>query len=115
MTLGQKQRLFASLIPRLIDFALDNGYQVTFGDAYRDPRVHGNHGEKKSYSSADSNHKLRLALDLNLFKDGKYLMKTEDHRPLGEYWKSLHPLCEWGGDEGRNDGNHYSFNHDGSW
>ena len=115
MTLGQKQRLFASLTPRLFDFILDNGYEFTYGDAYRDPRVHGEYGEKKSYSSDDSNHKLRLAIDLNLFKDGKYLTETEDHRPIGEYWKSLHPLCEWGGDKDRNDGNHYSFNHNGGW
>ena len=115
MTLGQKQRLFTRLIGLLIEYAYQNGYELTVGDAYRDPRVHGKHGEKKSYSASKSNHKLRLAIDFNLFKDGHYMESTEDHRELGEYWKSLNPLCEWGGDGDRNDGNHYSMNHDGSW
>tara|TARA_R110000868_G_scaffold275405_1_gene535139 strand:- start:331 stop:471 length:141 start_codon:yes stop_codon:yes gene_type:complete len=41
--------------------------------------VHGNVGEKKSYSAANSLHKQRLAVDFNLFRDGQYLTGTEDH------------------------------------
>jgi hypothetical protein len=115
MTLGQKQRLFTRLVSLLIEWAYENGYEITLGDAYRDPRVFGSQGEKKGYGRSRSNHKIRLAIDLNLFKDGQYLTETEDHRPLGEYWESLHDLCEWGGKENRNDGNHYSMNHDGKW
>lgn len=111
MTLGQKQRLFARLVPRLIDWAHLNGYEITFGDAYRSPRVFGDVGVKQGYGRASSLHKQRLAIDLNLFKDGKYLQKTEDHKPLGEFWESLHPLCSWGGRF--NDGNHYSLTHAG--
>lgn len=51
----------------------------------------------------------RLAKDYNLFKDGKYLRATEDHRKFGEYWKSLDPKCTWGGDFKKKDGNHYSY------
>lgn len=109
MTLGQKQRLFTRLISKLIDYAYEQGYELTFGDAYRDPRVFGNHGEKKGYSSANSNHKIRLAIDLNLFKDGEYLTKTSDHQALGEYWEAMHEACRWGGRF--DDGNHYSFEH----
>jgi hypothetical protein len=68
-------------------------------------------GEKKGYGSAYSVHKLKLANDINLFKDGMYLTKTEDHKVFGEYWESLHPLCRWGGRW--NDGNHYSLEHEG--
>jgi len=114
MSLGQKQRLFAQLISHLIAWAYENGYEITLGDGYRDPRVFGDYGEDGGYGSAKSNHKLRLAQDLNLFKDGKYLTKTEDHRPLGDYWESLSPLCRWGG-RTASDGNHYSFTHDGRW
>ena len=113
LTLGQKQRLFAKLVPRLIDFAYSQGYELTLGDAYRDPRVHGDIGAKKSYSSANSSHKDRLAIDLNLFKDGVYLTSSEAHKPLGEFWKSLHPDCRWGGDFKTPDGNHYSMTHQG--
>ncbi len=109
MTLGQKQRKFTRMIAQLIEYAYANGYELTFGDAYRDPRLHGDIGVKKSYSSASSLHKSRLAVDFNLFKGGQYLTTTEAHRPLGEFWKSLHPDCCWGGDFSSPDGNHYSM------
>ncbi len=111
MTLGDKQRLFSMLLAELVLWAYDEGYEITYGDFYRDPRVHGQVGSKQSYSSSASCHKSRLAGDLNLFKDGKYLTSTEDHRPLGEKWESMNELCRWGGHF--NDGNHYSFEHNG--
>lgn len=111
MTLGEKQRLFAKLLAGLINQAHLMGYEVTMGDAYRDRRLFGDLGEKKGYGHRNSCHKLRLAQDLNLFKDGVYLSKTEDHRELGEWWESLHPLCRWGGRF--DDGNHYSLEHNG--
>lgn len=109
MMLGQKQRKFTRMIAQLIEYAYQNGYELTFGDAYRDPRLHGDVGVKKSYSSANSLHKSRLAVDFNLFKDGQYLTTTEAHRPLGEYWESIGGA--WGGRF--NDGNHYSLEHQG--
>jgi len=111
MTLGEKQRLFAKLVARLIDQAYELGYEVTLGDAYRDPRLHGQIGERLGYGHPKSAHKMRLAIDLNLFKDGQYLSQTSDHEPLGMWWETVHPLARWGGRF--NDGNHYSFEHDG--
>ena len=76
-------------------------------------------GTKQGYGSAKSCHKLRLAIDLNLFRGGKMLTTTEDHRPLGEWWESQGGA--WGGrfqesapgkGDG-NDGNHYSSEHNG--
>lgn len=113
LTLGEKQRLFTKLVGQLIQHAYEQGYELTLGDAFRDDRVHGAMGVKKSYSSANSSHKERLAIDLNLFKNGSYLTTTEAHKPLGDYWKSLHPDCRWGGDFKSPDGNHYSFTHQG--
>lgn len=108
-TLGQKQRRFTRMIGLLIEYAYQQGYELTFGDAYRDPRLHGVVGQKKSYSSSNSLHKERLAVDFNLFKSGQYLTSTEDHRPLGQYWESIGG--SWGGRF--NDGNHYSLEHGG--
>jgi len=113
MKLGEKQRLLAKLLPRLLDKAHELGFEVTLGDAYRDPRTHGVLGVKKAYGHAFSCHKLRLAIDLNLFRDGVYLTRTEDHQPLGEFWESLHPLCRWGGRFKTADGNHYSIFNEG--
>lgn len=111
LTLGQKQRLFAKMVPRLIDAAHALGFEVTLGDAFRDPRVHGEIGTKLGYGHPKSGHKQKLAIDLNLFKDGAYLGDTESHRQLGEWWEQHHPLCRWGGRF--NDGNHYSLEHEG--
>lgn len=111
LTLREAQHAFAAAVPALINKALTLGYQVTLGDAYRDPRVHGAFGHRLGYGAANSCHKLRLAIDLNLFKDGNFLQHSEDHRSLGEWWEQQHPLARWGGRF--NDGNHYSFEWDG--
>ena len=119
MKLGEKQRLFARLVARLLDQAHALGFEVTLGDAYRDPRSHGKLGEKVAYGNAYSCHKQRLAIDLNLFRDPDgdgpqpvaYLADTEAHRPLGEWWEAQHELNVWGGRWA--DGNHYSMTHEG--
>jgi hypothetical protein len=108
-TLGEKQRRFVRMIADLIVFAYQNGYGLTLGDGYRDPRVFGRLGEVKGYGNANSNHKQRLAIDLNVFRNGEYLPNTKDHEPLGLFWESLGG--SWGGRF--NDGNHYSLEHDG--
>src|SRR5690554_7031486 len=107
--LGTKQRIFTRMLADLILFAYERGYELTLGDAYRDPRVFGPVGTRKYYSSANSLHKERLAIDLNLFKDGAFLTRTEDHRELGEFWEAIGGT--WGGRF--NDGNHYSVEHNG--
>jgi hypothetical protein len=109
MTLSQKQRLFSKMIAELILWAYDKGYEITLGDAYRDPRVHGALGVKMAYGARNSCHKLRLAMDLNLFKDGKYCTDGASHGPLGEKWESMGG--SWGGRF--QDANHYSLEHDG--
>ena len=77
-TLNQKRLKFPLMVVKLIEKAHEMGFDVTFGDAYRDPRMHGEFGEKKGYGAPKSCHKLRLAIDLNLYKDGKYL----EQRPI---------------------------------
>lgn len=95
----KRQWLFLQMVARLIEQARLWGFQLTGGDLYRDPRA--------SYGSTTSKHRDRLAIDLNLFLDGEYLSKTEDHRPLGEFWESLGGV--WGGRFHPPDGNHYEL------
>lgn len=109
MRLGAKQELFAELMTQQLLWLLLNGYRVRFGDFFRDPRSHGKMNEEAPYGRRSSVHKLKLAGDLNLFKDGKWLQTTEGHRESGEHWESLHSLCRWGGRF--KDGNHYSLKH----
>lgn len=112
MTLGEKQRLFTRLVADLIKFAYAAGYELTFGEVLRRPAVAAENATKGT-GIANSLHRLSLAVDFNLFKSGVYLTDSETHRPLGNYWKTLDPLCRWGGDFASKDGNHYSLEHDG--
>lgn len=111
MSLRKKQSRFAVCLGKLIAFATEKGWEVTMGDAYRDPRVHGEHGTKKGYGSSRSMHKLRLAADLNLFVDGQYITSGDHpvYQELGAYWKTLDEDARWGGDF--DDANHFSFTH----
>ncbi len=109
MSLRQKQSRFARMVADLILKAHELGFEVTLGDAYRDPRVFGAMGTRKGYGESRSAHKQRLAIDLNLFKDGRFLASTEAHEPLGQWWESQGGT--WGGRF--NDGNHYSCEYGG--
>ena len=84
----------------------DNGYIVTAGDLYRDPRLHGVVGEHKGYGSANSCHKLRLAIDLNCIKEGK--LTGEFYPAMHDYWDVL-----GGAPRIKADMNHFSFAHNG--
>lgn len=107
MSLLTKQQLFALAIADLITYAAEEGLSVTFGDAYRDPRVHGTIGEKKGYGNANSCHKLRLAVDFNVILDGK-IAGSNAYNKLHDYWDIL-----GGAKRIDNDLNHFSFEHNG--
>lgn len=113
MTLREQQSLFARLVAKLIEHAYREGFELTFGEAWRTPEQ-AKLNAKTGSGISNSLHVSRLAIDLNLFRDGRFLDSTESHRPLGLYWKALHPLARWGGDfKPRPDGNHYSLERDG--
>jgi hypothetical protein len=104
VTLSQAQRQFTRMIADLVVWAYDHGYELTYAEAYRTPEQAALNVKKGSGIST-SLHTIRLAVDFNLFKDGKYLTSTEAHRPLGEFWESIGG--SWGGRF--SDGNHYSL------
>lgn len=137
MTLGEKQRLFVRCFAQWLPWALAKGYEFSFGEAKRSDEqaeinAIGSMGREtvaqlvqrafpglaaairnngKANGIRRTAHGNQLALDLNAFRNGVYLDKTEDWKELGEHWESLHPLCRWGGRF--NDGNHISIEHDG--
>lgn len=108
MTQSEKQRLFTKNVGLFISWCYGNGYELTFGDAFRDPRL-AQLNAQQGIGIVHSLHSARLAVDFNLFKGGVYTTLTDDYRPLGEYWKSLDPLNCWGGDFSKPDGNHFSM------
>ena len=139
-TLGQKQREFSPLVAKLILHAEKLGYQVTLGEAWRSPemamltvptaqledQVHRlcpmcqvtaftKWYADRGIGIANSLHTKRLAIDINLFRAGKYLTDTEDYRPLGEWWEKQCSECRWGGRFVKlPDGNHFSMEHEGA-
>jgi len=112
MKLGAKQELFARLMCQLITKMHQDGYEVRMGEVWRS-KAAAEDNARRGVGVLNSAHRLKLAVDINLFLDSNYLTTTEDHRVFGEYWEGLHELCRWGGRFKRRDGNHYSLFHNG--
>lgn len=110
MTLGEQQRLFARLVGTLLDRIYAVGHECTLDWCYRPPEV-AEYYASIGVGIRSSLHTLKLAIDLNLFKDGVWQRDTEAHRQFGEWWEKQHVLCRWGGRFG--DGNHYSMEYQG--
>ena len=108
MTLLQQQQLFVQLIGQFIAWVYAQGYELTFSEAWRS-------AAEAAIQAADgagiacSLHTERLAIDLNLFKDGEYLSAADDYRPLATQWCSMHPLCRAGVNFARVDADHFSM------
>jgi hypothetical protein len=112
LTLSEKQRLFVRLMGQFISWCFTNGYELTFGQALRtDAEAAANAAAGTGISN--SLHKIRLAIDLNLFINGVYKTDSAAYKPIGDHWKLMHPLCRWGGDFIKPDGNHFSLEHEG--
>ena len=133
LSLREQQTIFAKNIGLLIGYVFSQGYEITLSEAYRTPLQAWVNGLPKGslivaetpsgvkvewtekvggIGSAKSLHKLRLALDINLFtKEGAYLTDEVHHKKFGDYWKSLHELNRHGGDFG--DSNHFSMTYGG--
>ena len=108
MTLREKQSIFLKNVALLISWAFDNGFELTGGELQRtseQQEVYVNEGLSKTMNSQ---HLKKLAIDLNLFVNGKYQRNREAYRALAEYWKSLHPDNVAGYDWGW-DANHFEM------
>ena len=107
------QEEFAQSTAKLLQKAVELGYTVTLGEAYRTPEqalLNAQHGTGIVHSL----HTLRLAIDLNFFKAGGYVADGSQLADVGAWWKTLGPMYRWGGDfHTRPDGNHFSLSPDG--
>lgn len=129
MTLHEAQVIFIKNVQLLISKIFADGYECTFGETYRtylqawanslpkDSAILAMTPDLKEIAFPNkvggsgilkSQHRNRLAIDLNLFKDGAYLSTSKAHKPFGDYWESLHPMNRWGGHW--DDGGHYEMN-----
>lgn len=110
--MSRQQEEFAQSVARLIQKASQLGYGVTLGEAWRSPEQAAMNAASGSGVS-NSLHTERLAIDINLFRDGVYITDDEGHSMLGIWWKALGPKYRWGGDFAKRDFNHYSLSPDG--
>lgn len=109
MDLHTKQWQFMQNIAKLIDYINKAGYTASFGEAFRSAEQAEIYA-KEGKGIKDSLHCKRLALDLNLFRNGEYLSNTTDYESLGRYWESLDERNRWGGRfKERPDGNHFQM------
>jgi hypothetical protein len=61
---------------------------VTLDEAYRTPEQ-AKINEEKGVGIKDSLHCKRLAIDLNVYNNGRYLYDSRDYVPFGKFWESL--------------------------
>ena len=110
MTLSEQQRLFMRLMGEFLVWIFQQpGMEVVGGELQR-MQAQADANAASGAGISNSLHIKCLALDLMLFLNGVYKTDTESYRPLGEKWKSMHPLCRWGGDfHTRPDGDHFSM------
>jgi hypothetical protein len=139
MTLREAQEIFTKHVAYLLGEIFHQGYTCTLGEVYRSDeqawinalppesklqaKLHngmvtefdtpvGGKGIRKSL------HRSRLAVDINLFKDGAYLSHSASHKEFGILWESWHEMFRWGGNfrdavgRPKPDGNHYEMNYE---
>lgn len=110
--MSRLQEEFAQDAAKLIQKALEFGYGVTFGEAWRTPEQ-AQWDADHHIGITHSLHMERLAIDLNLFKDGQYLTDRTPYERLGLWWESLGSTHKWGGRFKSVDLDHFSISPDG--
>lgn len=121
MKLSAKRALFTKLLAELILWAHQNHMLVAL-DQVKRTQAEANSNAAKGAGISNSLHLVGLAADLILYQDDpttpevehEYRADSASYKRLGDKWKSMHPLCRWGGDFTKPvDGNHFSLEHNG--
>lgn len=125
MNLREARCLFSANICKLIQKINASGYEAAFGEVLRsdeqaainalkeDGRAHlaqklEEFPEFHTLAIAVSNngkgngillsvHRLGLAVDLILYKDGVWCQDAKDYEQFGKWWEESHQLARWGG------------------
>lgn len=105
MNLSDKQWEFLKDVALLIQYAERRGWKLTGGELWRHQHMQEYYYNNGLSQTLESNHEIRLAIDLNLFIDGDYKQETKDYKQLGNFWESLRKENRWGGHF--DDGNHF--------
>ena len=98
MKLSEKQQLFTRNIALLILYAHSLGYGLSFGTAWRSPVEQQRLFREGLSRALSSQHISRLAVDLQIFRNGQLCLEWSRIKELGDYWQKLHPLNRWQAD-----------------
>ncbi len=101
MTLGQRQEEFSLMLGKLIVWAYEQGYRIRMGEVFNAAGT----GHK-----VHSNHYIKLAADLLVYKPGATEQDMEAHRRMHDAWDAL-----GGAPRIAKDLNHYALEWKGSW
>ena len=104
----EKQAAFFANLCQLRQFAADQGFITTLGEAERTQYQQDEYFRTGASKKKHSIHQDRLAADLHFYirRNGSFLCvdvqlpASESKRiltPIGQYWESLDPLNVWGG------------------
>lgn len=111
LALHDKQALFSKSVAKFIWDLNELGYQVTLGEAWRPKQVAAIYAQQGK-GITRSLHIQRLAIDLNIFRDGVWLDAVDTCLPAGRLWESYQItdiLFCWGGRFQSPDIFHFSF------
>lgn len=96
--LREQQNFFVEDVITILMFILSlEGYTVSFGEAHRPDEMQKIYLEKGLTKTLESYHQKRLAIDLNIFVNGKLTYDKKLLQVIGDKWESLNPLNRWGG------------------
>ena len=101
MTLREQQSLFSRDVARLMLWLSGNGYEYTLGEAHRTIEQQKIHVAAGRSLTMNSQHLKRLAIDLNIFKEGRLIQTKAELQAVGEFWEALDPTNRWGGNWNR--------------
>lgn len=97
MSLRTEQEAFLLDFCKLIVYITQQGFTVTAGELLRPIEMQTIYVKTGRSKTMDSDHIKKLAGDLNIFLNGKYVTSKEVLKPIGEYWESLNKQNRWGG------------------
>jgi hypothetical protein len=100
VSLVAEQAAFLLDMCKLVQKATEMGWTVTGKELQRtieQQQIYVKTGKSKTMNS---NHIRCCAIDLYFFQNGKPVIDSKQLKPLGEFWCSLHPKNEWGGNWG---------------
>ena len=97
MKLSEKQQDFSRKVGIFLLWIYSHpGWAVTIDEIYRSQRLQDIYYKEGKTKTCYSKHTKKLAMDLNLFKNGRLIVERKKYRPLGEFWE----FClsgRWGG------------------